>query len=241
VRTPASLLLPALVLLLSVATACRDGGPSGPTSDVVSTIPWQASESLTYALKDRGGKSLGQGRLSVAVSGSETVLSQLYQSDTSSDQIQVRVDSRTLKPISSTRQIKTARDEETVEVTYTEEGALIRQGDKQSGLGVPEHAYDNDSSLFLWRTIDFAAVLDVGFPLRYVTIVTNRRSRQTVELRVVGRETVRVPAGELSAWRLEIRTSNANQTAWYASDLPTRPLLRYDNDRGTIFELQKLP
>jgi hypothetical protein len=61
-----------------------------------------------------------------------------------------------------------------------------------------------------------------------------------VTLRVIGKETVRVPAGEFQAWRLEVKTSNAKQTAWYA-DTPTRPLVRYDNDRGLFFELERAP
>ena len=49
-----------------------------------------------------------------------------------------------------------------------------------------------------------------------------------------------MPAGEFTAWRLEISTANAKQVAWYA-DTPTRPLLKYDNDRNVIFELESLP
>ncbi len=234
-RTP--LILSLLVLIAIGAAACSGGGPSGPTSDIVATIPWQGSENLSYALKDGRGDTVGSGRLTIEVSGGQTVLTQLYESEAGSDRIEVRVDSRTLKPVSATRQIRSRYANEMIEVTYTPEGALIRKGGRQSGLSVPEHSYDNDSSLFLWRTLPFEA----SYEARYVTIITNRRSRQLVEIEVTGRETVRVAAGEFPAWRLAIRTSNAKQTAWYASELPARPLLRYDNDRGTIFELQGLP
>ena len=44
--------------------------------------------------------------------------------------------------------------------------AVIKAGERQSGLSVPEHSYDNDSSLFLWRTIDFRE----GYEARYITI-----------------------------------------------------------------------
>ena len=59
-------------------------------------------------------------------------------------------------------------------------GVLIKHNDeKQTGLSVPEHSYDNDTSLFLWRTLPFA----IGYEGRYTTIITNFRARQTVDLK----------------------------------------------------------
>ena len=79
-------------------------------------------------------------------------------------------------------------------MTYSKDGALIKDGDKQSGISVPDHAYDNDASLFIWRTLPFAE----GYQGKYVTMITNRRTRQEVTLKVRGKETVRVPAGEFT-------------------------------------------
>jgi hypothetical protein len=59
-----------------------------------------------------------------------------------------------------------------------------------------------------------------------------------VTLEVIGKETVNVPAGQFSAWRLEVRTGNARQFVWY-EDAPARRLVKYDNDRGLIFELER--
>lgn len=168
--------------------------------------------------------------------GNNTALIQSYRSETTTDDIKVVVDAKTLKPISSTRTIVDKNDQETIEVTYGDEGALIEQGDRQSGLSVPAHSYDNDSSLFLWRTLPFAE----GYEASYTTIISNRRSRQQVVLRVTGKESVTVPAGSFDAWRLEITTSNARQLAWFSTDA-ARVLLRYDNDRNVIFELMSRP
>ena len=55
-----------------------------------------------------------------------------------------------------------------------------------------------------------------------------------------GKETVRVPAGEFTAWRLEIEAEDVKQIAWIA-DTPARTLVRYDNDNGLVFELEKAP
>ena len=220
--------------------ACSSGRSGPPASDVVGTPPWPEDEIMTYQLVDDDGKQLAVGRLIVEVSQAtgQTTLRQRFESETTEDSIDVVVDSRTLKPVSSRREIinDNPDDEDLIEVMYTEAGASVTIGDRQTGLSVPEHAYDNDSSLFLWRTLPFAE----GYEGSYVTVITNRRSRQDVVLSVPRKETVTVPAGTFDCWRLEIATENARQVAWYA-DTPTRPLIRYDNDRDVIFELTSRP
>lgn len=232
-RSLATLLSPSFLLVTALACSSGEAGP--PTSDVAGTPPWTTDENWFYELVDEDGEELGQAVLSVEIVDGETRLWQEFESDDAEDTTIVTVESATLKPIASEREIRQPDgDEERIEVEYTEEGALIRQGDdKQSGLSVPEHSYDNDTSLFLWRTLPFAE----GYEGSYNTIITNHRTRQKVNLRVTGRETVTVPAGTFEAWRLEITTSNARQLAWYA-DTPQRQLVRYDNDRDVIFELE---
>jgi hypothetical protein len=219
--------------------ACR--GESGPpTSDVVSNIPWTVPEQATYNLVNQGGSQLAMGTLSVEKGEQDgtVVLRTAIQSGDDSDVSTVVVDAATLQPVSSRREIENDNpdDEDLIEVSYTEQGALIKVGDRQSGLKVEEHSYDNDTSLFLWRTIAFAN----GYEQAYRTIITNSRSDQKVILRVTSKEAVEVPAGEFECWRLEIFTSNAHQIAWF-TDTPERTLVRYDNDRGSAFELTPAP
>ena len=223
-------------LLLVTALACSSGDAGPPTSDVAGTPPWMDGEHLSYDLVNDDGEVLGEAVLSVEVDGDRAMLWQEFESETGAeDTTIVTVDSATLKPIASERDIQEPDgDEERIEVEYTEDGALIRQGDdRQSGLSVPEHSYDNDTSLFLWRTLPF----EEGYEGSYNTIITNHRTRQKVNLRVERLESVTVPAGTFEAWRLVITTSNARQIAWFANT-PQRQLVRYDNDRDVIFELQ---
>ncbi len=187
------------------------------------------------------GDELATGVHTIEQQGDTYVLTTSYESPNgNSDTTTVVVDAETLKPLSSVREIDNDNpdDQSRIEVEYTDEGALISidNGDKQSGLTLKEHSYDNDSSLFLWRTIDMTE----GYESSYYTVITNQRTDQRVVLRVTGKETVTVPAGEFDAWKVEILTTNARQVAWYA-DTPERPLVRYDNDRGTIFELTSAP
>jgi hypothetical protein len=223
------------LILLAACSSSRSGPPA---SDVAGPAPWPDAESLDYKLVNDAGKELARGTLSVAALGATTKLSQKFESETTADSIDVIVDSKTLKPVSSVRTIDNENpdDEDLIEVTYTEAGASVKVGDRQTGLSVPEHAYDNDTSLFLWRTLPFAD----GYEASYVTIITNRRNRQDVVLNVRGKESVTVPAGTFECWRLEISTENARQVAWYA-DTPSRPLVKYDNDRDVIFELTSQP
>ncbi len=227
----ALLLFVAPILLL----ACTSE-PDVDTSNIVTEIPWQSGERLEYRLVEDDGDQVGTGTLTVSQSGSNFEIGAHFESDISDDTSKVIVRSQDLKPVSSRREIVTEDDTELIEVTYTDQGAVIKQGDKQSGMSVPEHSYDNDSSLWLWRTIDFKE----NYESAYITLITNRRSRQTVVLEVTGKESVRVPAGTFDAWRLEIRTANARQVAWIA-DTPRRTLVKYDNDRNLIFELTSAP
>ncbi len=231
------LILAGILLVLSgLLVACGSGGPKTPPSDVVSAIPWSNNESLDYVLVDKSGKETGKAVLTISVEGNTTRLGQEFTSNNHADAISVVVDAKSLKPVSSTRTITSATDKEQLSANYTSDGALIKQGDKQSGLSVPEHSYDNDTSLFLWRTVKF----EPGSVSAYNAIITNRRSRQVAEIRVIGKESVTVPAGDFTAWRIEIDSSGSKQTAWYA-DTPTRPLVKYDNSIGTFFELSSKP
>jgi hypothetical protein len=222
--------------MFALAVACSGGGKDVPASDVVSAVPWKSGESAVYVLKNRRGDTVGKTTLSVSASGSNVELTQSFANDTATDASSVVADATTLKAVSATRKIKNPQDERELIVTYSKDGALIKDGDKQSGISVPEHAYDNDASLFIWRTLAFAE----GYEARYVTMITNQRTKQDVTLKVIRKETVRVPAGEFTAWRLEINAEDAKQVAWIA-DTASRPLVRYDNDRGLIFELEKAP
>ncbi len=233
-RLTAALTLILPLVLLTVA--CAGGGSGAPASDVVAAIPWSQRETLAYVLKDKAGSEQGKATLSVEVAGARTTLAQRFTSASSSDESEVVVDSATLKPVSATRAITSPKDKTNLTVTYSPDGVLIKQDDRQSGLSVPDHSYDNDTSLFLWRTIPFQD----GYTATYTTIITNRRSRQTVGLKVTGKESVTVPAGQFQAWRLEIRTESAKQVAWFA-DTPARILVKYDNSLGTFFELETRP
>ena len=102
---------------------------------------------------------------------------------------------------------------------------------------MPTRSYDSWTDVFLWRTIDFRD----GYEASYSDVLSATLARPQVisqTVRVKGKETVIVPAGTFEAWRLEIRSDDGSQEAWYA-DTATRPLVRYDNG-SLVFELLSL-
>lgn len=230
-RLAASALTGAVLCLL--AAACSE--TQVETMDVVGSIPWGDHEEAHYRLVDSDGSEAGSGILRIDREDGRFRLSQTYTDDSNSDESDVLVEADTLKPLSVRREIRRDGDTEEVEAEYGPTEVKIRSGDRQSFLSLPEHFYDNESALFVWRTIAFRE----GLVLRHHTILTNRRDSAVVTLEVAGREQVEVPAGTFQAWRLEIRSGSIRQAAWYADD-ERRHLLKYDNSRQ-VFLLEEMP
>jgi hypothetical protein len=95
---------------------------------------------------------------------------------------------------------------------------------RRSPLCVPEHAYDNESSLFIWRTIRF----EKGYRVSYKTVIAGRRDTQTVTLEVLDRVT-KTPIGDMDAWLLNIFADGKNQRAWISTD-DAHVILAYENE-----------
>ena len=230
-RTAAAVLTGVALSLLAVA--CSE--TQVETLDVVGSIPWGDHEEAHYRLVDRDGSEAGSGVLRIDSADGRFRLSQTYADDSNSDESEVLVEAGTLKPLSVRREIRRDGDTEEVDAEYGPTEVKIRSGGRQSFLSLPEHFYDNESALFVWRTIAFRD----GLVLHHYTILTNRRDSAVVTLEVAGREQVEVPAGTFEAWRLEIRSGSVRQVAWYA-DNERRYLLKYDNSEQ-VFLLEEMP
>ncbi len=235
------LLLPAFAFGLVLASGCLER-ETVTTQDIVASIPWPDQERAEYVLLDRDGEERGQGVLSVTRQGDQFELFLGFEGGGETDESVVLVDAATLKPIFVRRELHGDENKafeaqydtvekvvRVVEIEDSDERTVPRRLDK-------EHYYDNESSLFLWRTIDFQE----GYKATYYSVLSNQGGTQhTVSLRVAGKERVAVPAGVFQAWRLEIRFGDRRQVAWYA-DTPERPLVQYDNDFNSILQLTAL-
>lgn len=206
------------------------------TADVAGAVPWADHETARYQLVGHDGEDQGTGVLTIQREGDSFRLGLAYTDNSSnSDTTQIVVAADTLKPQSLHREILDQGKTQVLDAEYGPDEVKIRSGDRQSFLRLPEHYYDNDSALFVWRTLPFAD----GYVAHYNSVLTNRRRTAGVTLKVVGREQVEVPAGTFDAWRLEIRSGSTRQVAWYAGS-DGHYLVKYDNSRQ-VFLLEAMP
>jgi hypothetical protein len=239
----ALLLLPALLASVS----CLSPKPAPPTSDLTITVPWPDREQSRYLLLDRKSKEQqGLGTLTVTAQEGQYEMRQDFVGTAEDfrdtrDSSTVDVDSQTLKPISFHRLREEPNQTEEVKGDYdfVKGVANITQvtdgKDRPVPLRLGDNYYDNDTSLFLWRTIPFAT----GYTIAYRTVLTGSRTQAVVQLEVLDKEEVTVPAGTFQAWKLEIRSAGVKQFAWFA-DTPQRPLLQYNNSIQ-LLQLTELP
>lgn len=238
-------------MLLTVASGCGAASPSVETTLIVSQVPLIDGERYVYALEDVEGETLGRGELVTRLEGSRFVLEQRYEGVAEDDRAaptdvtELAVDAATLVPFGALREAvreddddRTVRD--TYDWTYTEgdEDDFLNverdiDGRQQSNeLELRSNYYDNESSLWLWRTLDFDEELD----LNYVSVNPIERTQQTVNIQTPAREMIEVPAGTFEAWRVIVRNGRAIRSAWINVEAPHQ-LLQWDNG-DLIFRLE---
>lgn len=236
---------------LLASAACADNDPPLRES-IVAGVPWTAPEAYRYELTTSdGGDPRGEGVLSITMNGDTLLLSQIFSDpEGNADSSVLEVDAETLAPVAGRREITDA-DEDRRAVAETQYGRVgdgdsaavrIRElnydavdADEPSSrrcnpLGIDEAVYyDNDSSLFLWRTITF----EEGYEVTYTAIIANRRDKRPVTLRVRRRESIETVAGTFDAWLVGIEAEGQVHNAYFAATADHK-LLWYDNDDLTF-------
>ena len=238
-------LVSALCVLFSVAGACNTTNTGPPRADVVTQIPWSAPETHTYELRVNNDLK-AKTTLSIAKDGDAFVLTQRTADDIGNmDESITHVDGTTLKPLANTHSV-TDKDQRRVadasyedvdkdcsskrvvritQNTYKPPTADKPDSTRSNPLCVPEHAYDNDSSLFLWRTLKF----EKGYTVTYAAVFSNRRDTQTVTLTVKDKLTMKTPAGDFEVWQVDLNADQVTQQAWFATT-PDHKLVAYQNE-----------
>ena len=247
-------LVAAVIAPLALAAfGCQATSECKNCKDIVTAVPWSAPETHTYTLSE-DGDAKGTVELSVEATNGGFVLHQKASDDKgNSDESSVTVDAATLKPLDSTRTIIDASERKVAESTYEDvdkgtcsSGRIVRvkqtshkppdaekpDSTRSNPMCVPDHAYDNDASLFTWRAITF----DRFESMSYVSVLADRRNTHIVTLRVRDEEQVDTSSGKVDAWRVDIDSPSGAQRAWFASSDDHR-LLRYDNGK-TVFEIK---
>jgi len=222
-------------LLAALALAACYSVDDIETRDIVAAVPWPDHEEADYVLVDRDDEEeeLGRGTLIVDQNGEGQFEFQLnFSSDDGTDETSVLVDAETLKPDFVRRERLLGDKRELLEGQYkpAEEvldiKTVIDQEERTVPLGLDEeHYYDNETSLFLWRTIAF----EEDYKASYHTVLANQRSVRLVTVRVVGQQELKVPAGTFETWHLELRGEGGlRHEAWYSTS-PEHVLVQYDN------------
>lgn len=238
-------------IALVVGAGCAAGTPSAETTLIVAQVPLIDGERYVYALEDIDGESFGTGELVTRLEGSRFVLEQRYEGIAEDDRAaatdvtELAVDASTLAPFGALREAVREDDDgrvirDTYDWTYTDEGDEDVLNVERNIDGRPEARelelradyYDNESSLWLWRTLDFDEELD----LNYVSVNPIERRQQTVNIQTPARETIEVPAGTFEAWRVIVRNGRAIRSAWINVEAPHQ-LVQWDNG-DLIFRLE---
>jgi len=252
---PGRAAVPSLVVALVAlfAFACTTPTSSGTIADLAGDIPFADGEVLRYSLHNDLDEVVGYGDLTVRAEGESWVLEQRYVeadppsgAEPTTDVVVVRVDAATLKPAGGSRQVdERTRDgrraQQGFEWSYGVDGegravitsTRIDGGDReQREQRLRDHYYDNESSLWLWRTLRFVE----EYEQQYISVNAIERSQQTVNVRVPLRQTIAVPAGEFDTWRLLIRNGRAVRTAW-VNAAPPHQVVQWDNG-DIVFKLE---
>ena len=237
----------AISLAGAAAWACSDPPDEPDDPYVVTSVPWTAPEVLSYVLLNESeDEEVGRGTLSLFEAGGETTLYQSFSNvEGDATDESVLVTEALLEPLRGSRELIDAESDErrTVDTEYGtlddgDYGVRIRQevfdpaeadeadSKRCNPLGLPESAYDNDSSLFLWRTLPFEERLEV----QYTAAIPNRRDSRVVTLLVDEVEEIETPAGTFDAWHILIIAEGQSHDAWFDVEAPHR-MVRYDNDQ----------
>ena len=230
-------------MMFALAVACFESGVAcaQEEGDIVYNIPWSDEERAEYILLDHSSQEeCGTGTLTVERQGDRYQFVLSFINEENSDVSTVIVDDETLQPFSVRRERVINGETEAVEGEYDRDEKVIRvveyTGDDDP-REVPrrldeEVYYDNESSIFIWRTIRF----EEGYEAKYNTVLVNQGGAlREIRLRVREKEEITVPAGTFLAWRVDINADDVEQVAFFA-DTPEHQLLFYDNSLQ-IFQL----
>jgi len=240
----AAVALLAIVFVAILASACAD--EEGPeTMDIVSEIPWTAPEEHRYVLRQNGeDKGSAVLRIEEDDGGRLRLIQRFSDDEGNTDESVAVVDAGTLKPASSVRTITDDDRRAVAEATYEADLVRITENNyappdertpdstRSNPMRIPEHSYDNHSSLFLWRTIPF----EEGWTGSYTTVITNRRDKQVLTVRVIDQRRVETRAGEFDAWYVEIDAGGEPQRAWFSTEEDHRLLAYINGDILFLYE-----
>ncbi len=236
--------------LAAVLSSCA-GSNDRTLSKVFVAPPWTGDERNEYDLLDEASDLYGKCVLETDVDAEpgKTRLSRLCANEPRyRDDGTVLVDSQTLVPFEAAR-VRTDAEKNTrvaalstyappiVKFTFDDKGKV-----RETKRDLPEPSetspdpgyYDDESLLWLVRGMD----LREGYEATYQNVNAGTGGTFPVDLKVEGQETVTVPAGEFTAWKIRIRTASVTQFVWVEASGSRRLVkARIEGIEDVIYEL----
>ena len=222
--------------LALLAASC--GGQSEKTlTRVFVAPPWTEDESLEYRLLAERDEVYGKCAMELELDAEPglTRLNLLCDDEPQPhrDDATALVDSQTLVPVSSSRVVVDAEENDrfSVSTEYNPPDEVRFESNDNGTIrsttrDLPEPSdsspdpgyYDDVSLLWLVRGID----LREGYEASFQNIAANTGQTFPVTLTVEEQETITVPAGEFVTWKVRISTASVVQFAWVDIEAPHR-------------------
>ncbi len=233
-------LFPAVILLILVSliiSACG-GSAATPASSVTATggtatglslaaAPWSATDRELFQQQGADGASVGTIEYTMANDGTNWVIREKDVVGQATIDGKMVIAGDTLKPISEDRSIKSTDSNVQLQTQYASGKlnitATVNGEKKTASVDVPADALDNDQLLTTLRALDLKEGLEETFTL----VVSASAQVLPATVRVLGKESVTVPAGKFDAWKTEIELSQGKLTLWYGVDAPHH-LVQYE-------------
>lgn len=234
-------IVPAIVSLLFILS-----GGCGNTVEVqplrFNPPVWQDGEQSIYTVTDVENKFAGTMEIELRAGGLNdgpgwTVFREI--SSSTKEVVTIQVNER-LRPQNSVLERIDDTGREMVRTTYAGSQTDIELTNKRNMLSyermsLPTNVYDQRTLLPFARSLP----LESGYATQLNSFLPITGSLERVQLRVVDRESVTVPAGTFETWKLELNSQIAEVEAWIGVAAPF-PLVKFidSRNRATI-ELQE--
>ena len=236
--------------MLLVLVGCSDLNSSQTSSDpLILEHELRIPEKLRYELTNDLGEKIGLGIFESEVSSvnsNEIVLQERYSragNETISDIITTRVSASDFLGLGGGRQVEPAEQFRIEAISYTweiveDDGGkpILHKTDNLAGQGLPDkkklpdmEIYANSSSFWLWRQLP----LSLGYSTSYVAVDPFEEKWQMVIISVPQSEILQTSFGEISVWRVLIRSGRATRSAWIEQSAPYR-VLKWDNGQTVM-------
>ncbi len=227
-------LTPIVLILFTLWLSACASAPVQPLA--FNAPPWADGEVSLYGVQDRNGSTLGTAYWRMAQTPEGWSQSYALNLSGRPDEGDVLLGGD-LRPLRSWRENAAGR----VETEYGSDNVTIKTtpitgGDPQvKTLPLQPDTLDNDQVLQAQRALPLAD----GYGTSYVNLVPATGIAINSTLRVVGKETLTVPAGTFPTWHAEMTAGGSTHDVWYGQAAPY-PMVQYRNrSSGAVFQLRE--